>query len=34
MNKNDIINKIYFEKSGYGSMQNTLKDAKQVDKNN
>ena len=32
MNKNDIINKIYFEKSGYGSMQNTLKDAKQVDK--
>ena len=32
MNKNDVISKIDFDKSGYGSIQNTSKDVKQVDK--
>ena len=31
-NKNDIISKIYFEKSGYGSMKITLHDARNIDK--
>ena len=32
MNKNDIISKIYFDPSGYSSIQNTLKEVKQIDK--
>ena len=31
-NKNDIISKIYFDKSGYGSMKTTLDDARKIDK--
>ena len=27
-NKNDIISKIYFDRSGFGSIQTTYKDAK------
>ena len=32
MNKNDIISKIYFDPSGYSSIQNTLKEVRQIDK--
>jgi hypothetical protein len=32
MSKNEIISKIYFDVSGYGSIQNTLKESKQKDK--
>ena len=31
--KQDIIGKIYFDRSGYGSKQTTLRDAKEKDKN-
>ena len=31
-NKNDIISKIYFDKSGYGTMKTTLADARKIDK--
>jgi len=31
-NKNDIISKIYFDKSGYGSIKTTFEDAKKKDK--
>ena len=30
--KQDIIGKIYFDRSGYGSKQTTLRDAKEKDK--
>ena len=30
--KQDIIEKIYFDRSGYGSKQTTLRDAKEKDK--
>ena len=30
-NKNDIISKIYYDPSGYGSIQNTWKDAHKKD---
>ena len=30
--KNDIINKIYFDKAGFGSKKQTLKDAREKDK--
>ena len=30
-NKNDIISKIYYDPSGYGSIQNTWKDAHEKD---
>ena len=33
MDKNDIISKIYFDRSGYGSKKTTLADAKKVNKN-
>ena len=33
MDKNDIISKIYFDRSGYGSKKITLQDAKKVNKN-
>ena len=29
INKNDIISKIYYDRSGYGSITTTYKDAKQ-----
>ena len=31
-NKNDIISKVYFERSGYGSIKTTLDDARKIDK--
>lgn len=31
-NKNDVISKIYFDKSGYGSIKTTFEDAKKKDK--
>jgi hypothetical protein len=31
-NKNDVISKIYFDKSGYGSIKTTFEDAKKIDK--
>jgi len=31
-NKNDTISKVYFDPAGYGSINTTLKDAKQIDK--
>ena len=31
-NKNDIISKIYFDRSGYGSIKTTLDDARKIDK--
>ena len=31
-NKEDVLKKIYYDRSGYGSMQTTFQDAKQQDK--
>ena len=31
-NKNEIISKVYYDLSGYGSMNETTKDAKDIDK--
>jgi hypothetical protein len=31
-NKNDVISKIYFDESGYGSIKTTFEDAKKKDK--
>ena len=31
MSKDDIISKVYFDPAGYGSINETLKDAKQYD---
>ena len=33
MDKNDVISKIYFDKSGFGSKKVTLQDARKVNKN-
>ena len=30
--KNELISKIYFDKSGYGSIKTTLDDARKIDK--
>jgi len=32
MNKNDIIAKVYYDPAGFGSINNTLKDARRYDK--
>ena len=32
MDKSDIINRVYFDPAGYGSMANTLADARKKDK--
>ena len=32
MPKSDIIEKVYYDLSGYGSIQNTLKEARKYDK--
>ena len=31
-NKNDVISKIYYDKSGYGSIKTTFEDARKKDK--
>ena len=31
-NKNDVISKIYYDKSGYGSIKTTIDDARKKDK--
>ena len=32
MGRNDIISKVYFDRSGFGSKKNTLEDARKTDK--
>jgi hypothetical protein len=32
MDKNNIISKIYYDKSGFGSIKTTFEDARKVDK--